>query len=290
MQSERRGLKWAFVAPTLILLVAFNVFPLLYNVALSFTNAQLVGGETRTVGGVNFGRVFSDPQFAASLRLTALFVLCAVSLELVLGFCVALALKRDFKGKTVVMTTLLVPMMLSPAVMGLFWNLILNGNYGILNQTLGALGLGQPQWLTEGWLKFVSMLLIDVWMWTPFMVLIALAGLNSIPPSIYEAAEIDRASPWTVFRRITLPLCAPLLGLAVLLRTTDALKQFDLVMAITGPNDENTQTLSTLLYQVTFRDGKLGLGSAFACLVLVIVIAVATVFTRYMESLQRRPA
>ncbi|MCC7169319.1 MAG: sugar ABC transporter permease [Planctomycetes bacterium] len=290
MQSERRGLKWAFVAPTLILLVAFNVFPLLHNVALSFTNAQLVGGETRTVGGVNFGRVFSDPQFAASLRLTALFVLCAVSLELVLGFCVALALKRDFKGKTVVMTTLLVPMMLSPAVMGLFWNLILNGNYGILNQTLGALGLGQPQWLTEGWLKFVSMLLIDVWMWTPFMVLIALAGLNSIPPSIYEAAEIDRASPWTVFRRITLPLCAPLLGLAVLLRTTDALKQFDLVMAITGPNDENTQTLSTLLYQVTFRDGKLGLGSAFACLVLVIVIAVATVFTRYMESLQRRPA
>ncbi|MBI5433052.1 MAG: sugar ABC transporter permease [Planctomycetes bacterium] len=290
MQSERRGLKWAFVAPTLILLVAFNVFPLFYNVALSFTNAQLVGGETRGVGGVNFGRVFSDPQFAQSLRLTALFVLCAVSLELVLGFCVALALKRDFEGKTVVMTTLLVPMMLSPAVMGLFWNLILNGNYGILNQTLGALGLGQPQWLTEGWLKFVSMLLIDVWMWTPFMVLIALAGLNSIPPSIYEAAEIDRASAWTVFRRITLPLCAPLLGLAVLLRTTDALKQFDLVMAITGPNDENTQTLSTLLYQVTFRDGKLGLGSAFACLVLVIVIAVATVFTRYMESLQRRPA
>lgn len=290
MRNERGGLKWAFVGPTLLLLVAFNVFPLVWNVVLAFTNAQLVGGETRSVGGANFTRVFTDPQFAQAMRLTAAFVFLAVSLELVLGFSVALALKRDFKGKTVVMTTLLVPMMLSPAVMGLFWNLILNGNYGILNHTLGAFGLPEPQWLTEGPLKFVSMLLIDVWMWTPFMTLIALAGLNSIPPSIYEAAEIDRAGAWTVFRRITLPLCTPLLGLAVLLRTTDALKQFDLVMAITGPNDENTQTLSTLLYQVTFRDGKLGLGSAFACLVLVIVIAVATVFTRYMERLQRRPA
>lgn len=290
MKRESRGLKWAFVAPTLLLLIAFNVFPLLYNVVLAFTNAQLVGGELRVVGGANFARVFSDPQFAGAVRQTALFVLLAVSTELVLGFSVALALERDFRGKAVVLTTLLVPMMLSPAVMGLFWNLILNGNYGIMNQTLGALGLGQPQWLTEGWLKFASVLLIDVWMWTPFMILIALAGLNSIPASIYEAAEIDRAGAWTVFRRITLPLCAPLLGLAVLLRTTDALKQFDLVMAITGPNDENTQTLSTLLYQVMFRDGKLGLGSAFACLVLVIVIAVATVFTRYMERLQRRGA
>jgi multiple sugar transport system permease protein len=290
VKHESRGLKWAFVAPTLILLIAFNVFPLCYDVVLAFTNAQLVGGETRAIGGANFARVFSDPAFADAVRLTAVFVVLAVSLELVLGFSVALALQREFKGKAIVMTTLLVPMMLSPAVMGLFWNLILNGNYGILNHTLGALGLPEPQWLTEGRLKFASLLLIDVWMWTPFMILISLAGLNSIPTSIYEAAAIDRAGAWTVFRRITLPLCAPLLGLAVLLRTTDALKQFDLVMAITGPNDENTQTLSTLLYQVTFRDGKLGLGAAFACLVLVIVIAVATVFTRYMERLQRRPA
>ncbi|MCE9594324.1 MAG: sugar ABC transporter permease [Planctomycetes bacterium] len=287
---ERAPIRWAFVAPTLILLIAFNVFPLVYNLVLAFTNAQLVGGTTRGIGGANFARVFAEPEFAGAVRLTALFVLLAVSIELVLGFAVALALRRDFRGKTVVMTALLVPMMLSPAVMGLFWNLILNGNYGILNQTLAALGLPQPEWLTVGALKFTSMLMIDVWMWTPFMILIALAGLNAIPPAIYEAAEIDRASAWTVFRRITLPLCAPLLGLAVLLRTTDALKQFDLVMAITGPNDENTQTLSTLLYQVTFRDGKIGLGSSFACVVLVIVIAVATVFTRYMERMQRRPA
>ena len=173
--------------------------------------------------------------------------------------------------------------MLSPAVMGLYWSLILNGNYGLLNQVLGIFHLPEPQWLTDRDLKFASILLIDVWMWTPFMMLIALAGLQAIPPYIYEAAEIDRAGRWTVFRRITLPMCAPLLGLAVLFRATDAMKQFDVVMEVSGPNDAATQTLSTLLYQVIFRDGKVGLGSAYACTVLVVVIALATVFTRYID-------
>src|SRR5262249_45495723 len=126
------ALKWSLVAPTLLLLIAFNVFPLAYNVALSFTNAELVGEGSRSGGGANYARVFGDPLFASALRRTALFVAVAVSVELVLGFAMALALKRDFRGKTIVVTTLLVPMMLSPAVMGLYWSLILNGNYGVL--------------------------------------------------------------------------------------------------------------------------------------------------------------
>jgi multiple sugar transport system permease protein len=282
-------LKWSFVAPTLVFLVAFNVFPLCYNVVLGFTSAELVGGGGRWVGGANYARVFSDPRFAEALRRTGLFVLVAVGVELAIGFALALALQKAFRGRGVVLTLLLIPMMLSPAVMGLAWNLILNGNYGVLNQVLDALGGPQPQWLTDKDLKLASILMIDVWMWTPFMMLIALAGLNSIPPSLYEAAEIDRAGRWMVFRRITLPMTLPLLGLAVLFRTTDALKVFDLVMAVTGPNDASTQTVSTLLYQTLFRDGRIGLGSAYACLVLVVVIAVATVFTRYIDSLQRRP-
>ena len=120
------------------------------------------------------------------------------------------------------------------------------------------------------------------------MMLISLASLNAIPPYIYEAAAIDRASPWRVFRRITLPMCAPLLGLAVLLRATDALKQFDLVMAITGPNDASTQTLSALLYQMVFRDGKVGMGSAYSYVILVLVIALASVFIRYISSMGTR--
>ncbi len=286
--SHRTGLlKYGFVGPALVMLIALNIFPLLYNIVLSFTNAELEGGKLGFAGILNYTTIFSSAKFVAAIRTTALFVVLAVSAELVLGFCLALALQRGFKGKSAVLTILLIPMMLSPAVMGLFWNQILNGHYGILNQVLAAASLPQPQWLNAPNLKLISILMIDVWMWTPFMMLIALAGLNSIPQYIYEAAEIDRAGPWRVFRRITLPMCAPLLVLAALLRTTDALKQFDLVMAITGPNDAATQTLSALLYQKVFSDGQVGLGSAYACVVLVVVIALASVFTRYIGFIQR---
>ena len=295
MRRESPAITWAFVGPALALLVAFNVFPLLWNLVLSFTDADLSGGTWQWVGWRWYGRIFAGaeagPQYALyanALRTTALFTGLAVAIELVLGFGLALALKDRFRGKTLVLTILLVPMMLSPAVIGLFWSHILNGNHGILNLGLAALGAPQPQWLTDpGW-KFTAILLVDVWQWTPFMMLISLAGLNAIPPYLYKAAEIDRASRWTVFRRLTLPLCAPLLMLAVLLRATDALKQFDLVMAMTGPNDASTQTLSALLYQVTFQGGKVGLGAAYACIVLVVVVALATVFTRYLAWLAAR--
>jgi multiple sugar transport system permease protein len=276
---------WGFVAPALLLLLAMNLFPLIFNVYLSFTNADLSGGALEMVGGRNYTVLFSEARYANALTLTALFVLVSVSVELVLGFALALTLRDPIPGKPVILTVLLIPMMLCPVVLSLFWNLILNGNYGVLNQLLEVLHLPQPQWLTDDDLKLVSILLVDVWMWTPFMMLISLAGLNAIPKYIYEAAEIDRAGRWMVFRTITLPMCAPLLGLAVLLRATDALKQFDLVMAITGPNDASTQTLSARIYQVVFRDYKVGLGSAYGVVILVAVIAVATIFVRYIDSL-----
>ncbi len=281
-------LKYGFIGPAILLLIAMNIFPLAYSILLSFTDAKLTGGDYSFVGVANYGTVFSEASYGQALRTTALFVFAAVTAELVLGFVMALALKAEFRGKAVVLAILLVPMMLSPAVMGLYWTLILNGHSGVLNQLLAGLGLAEPQWLTDPGLKLISILIIDIWMWTPFMMLISLAALNAIPTYIYEAAEIDRASHWTAFIRITLPMSAPLLVLAVLLRTTDALKQFDLVMAITGPNDAATQTMSTLLYQVLIGDRRVGLGSAYSYVVLVVVIALASIFTRYIGWIQRR--
>ncbi len=289
-----RLLKYSLVAPVLIFLIALNIYPLFHNIVLGFSNAKLTGGGFDFVGGANYGRIFSFPDYGAALRTTATFVVAAVGIELLLGFCLALALREQGRQiarprwKAVVLTVLLVPMMLSPAVMGLYWNLVLNGHYGVLNQFLAFLHLPEPQWLTSPGLKLITILLIDIWMWTPFMMLISLSALNSIPRYIYEAAEIDRAGRWTVFRRITLPMCAPLLLLAVLLRTTDALKQFDLVMAITGPNDSATQTVSALLYMDSFRYFKVGLGSAYACVILVVVIGLASVFTRYLGYVQAK--
>ncbi len=281
-------LKYGFVAPALLLLIALNIFPLVYSIYLSTTNYDLSGGEEKSVGARNYKEVFSEPRYGAAIRTTAVFVGAAVAVELVLGFILALALRGEFPGKGVLLTILLIPMMLSPSVMGLFWHLIFKGDYGILNQSLAAVGLGQPAWLTNPSIKLVSVLIVDIWMWTPFMMLISLAALNSIPKHLYEAAEIDRAGRWTVLRRITLPMSAPLLILAALLRATDALKQFDFVMVLTGPNDASTQTLSTLLYQTAFNGFKVGLGAAYAIVVLVGVMALATAFTRYLDALQRR--
>ena len=281
-------MKWGFIAPVLIFLIAFNVFPLLYNVVLSFSNSRLTSTEYELIGTTNYARLFEKEQYAAAIRTTALFVGVAVLVELVLGFLLALSLHKHFRGKSLALGLILVPMMLAPMVMGMFWNLIYDGNYGILNQVLAAVGLDEPQWTTDNSLKLLSIILVDIWMWTPFMMLIALAGLNAIPTHLYEAAEIDRASRWMVFRRITLPMCTPLLILAALLRCTDALKQFDIVMAITGPNDGATQTVSALLFQDIFNNAKVGLGSAYACIILVIVIAVATIFTRYLDWLERK--
>jgi multiple sugar transport system permease protein len=280
-------LGWGFVAPALLLLLALNLFPLLFNIYLGFTDADLSGGAVRNVGARNYTILFSEARYANALTTTALFVFLSVTIELVLGFGLALALRDHLPGKPVILTILLIPMMLCPVVLSLFWNLILNGHYGTLNQALAFVGLPQPQWLTDDDLKLAAILMVDVWMWTPFMMLISLAGLNAIPRHLYEAAEIDRAGRWMVFRTITLPLCAPLLGLAVLLRATDALKQFDLVMAITGPNDMTTQTLSARIYQVVFRDYKVGLGASYGVVILVGVIAVATLFVRYLDRLSR---
>jgi multiple sugar transport system permease protein len=288
MRGSGGWLKYGFVAPALAFLIAFNVFPLFYSLGLSFTNAELSGGATSWNGAANYRRVFEDARYAQALRTTGLFMVLATGLELALGFLLASALRPRFRGRNTLATLLLIPMMLSPAVMGLFWSLVLNGEYGILNQTLSALGLYQPQWINDPKWKLAAVLMIDVWMWTPFMLLLSLSALNSIPPAIYEAAEIDRASSWKVFLRITLPLAAPLLLLAVLFRATEALKQFDLVMALTGPNDEATQTLSALLYLDVFRNGRLGLGCAYSYVVLVLVLALAGVFTRYLGWLQKR--
>jgi len=284
---KQEPLKYAFVAPALIVLIGLNVFPLFYNIFLSFTDAELSGGAVSWIGTRNYSRVFADSGYAAALRTTGLFVFLAVSIELAVGYLLALCLQSTFRGKPVILTLLLIPMMLSPAVMGLYWHIILSGHFGVLNQILAAAGFAQPQWLTDPDLKLISILLIDVWMWTPFMMLISLAGLNAIPVHLYEAARIDRASPWTIFRRITLPLSTPLIFLAILFRSTDALKQFDLVMAVTGPNDAATQTLSALLYQTVFRSYKVGLGAAYGLVVLVVVVAISSVFIRYIQSFQQ---
>jgi multiple sugar transport system permease protein len=195
-------------------------------------------------------------------------------------------LRNKFRGSGLVTTLILVPMMLSPIVVATFWKLILNPSYGIFNYLLGYTNINTaPEWLGQPDLALWAIVIVDVWMWSPFVMLLCLAGLSAIPEYLYEAAAIDRASPWFQFRRITLPQVMPLLLIAVLFRTIEAFKQFDLVMGLTGggPGDV-TETVSVQLYQLAFQGQfDTGKSSALAYIVLVIIIAVSNLYIRALN-------
>jgi multiple sugar transport system permease protein len=207
-------------------------------------------------------------------------------LQTVIGFGLALLLRNKFKGSGLVTTLILIPMMLSPIVVATFWKLIFNPSYGIFNYLLGYTNINTaPEWLGDPDRVLCAIIIVDVWMWSPFVMLLCLAGLSAIPEYLYEAAASDRAGTWFQFRRITLPQVMPLLLIAVLFRTIEAFKQFDLVYGLTGggPGDL-TETVSIRLYRLAFA-GQLntGLSSALAYIVLIIIIAVSNLYIRSLN-------
>jgi multiple sugar transport system permease protein len=187
-----------------------------------------------------------------------------------------------------VLTTLfLVPMMLSPVVVGLFWKFMLDAQFGVINSMLGSLGLGQVEWLTRQRTALFSLIVVDTWQWTPFIMLIALAGLTAVPKYLYEAASIDRASEWFRFRNITLPLVWPLLLIAVMFRAIEAFRLFDLVYILTsGGPGVSTETLSFHVYKVAFLGFNTGLASAYGILMVLVVIVLAQFYLRYLNKLK----
>ncbi len=282
--SEYR-LKIYFLAPTLLVLIVMNVFPLIWSLGLSFTNySSLMSKHIAWVGLNNYSRILSDPFIWKYFQTTARFVIIAVGVEFLLGFGLALLLKEQFRGWGLVTTLILIPMMLSPVVVGLFWTFIMDANFGLLNFLLGLLGFKKILWLTNPHLALYSVAIVDIWMWTPFVMLISLTGLLAIPQSLYEAADIDMASWWFKFRRITLPLVSPLLVLAVLFRVIDAFKMFDLVFIMTGggPGDV-TETISMSLYRLAFNKFKTGESCAMAYIILILIIALSNLLIRWIN-------
>ncbi len=293
-----RGLVNLFIWPTLIILIAFNVFPLFYSLFLSFTDySAIVVTAPEWVGFENFERVLSSEKLWESFSITGRYVFLSVGLELVLGFALALLLREQFAGSGIVTTLILIPMMLSPVVVGLFWKLMYTPTFGYFNYLLGfsdpALA---PDWLASRWageprpgLALWAVVFVDVWMWTPFVALLIYSGLKAIPDYLYEAAVIDRASSWFQFRRITLPQVMPLLLIAVLFRTIEAFtKSFDLVMGMTGggPGGQ-TEVVAIRIYQQAFLGQfQTGRSSAFAYMVLIIIIAISNLYIRNLNKIK----
>ena len=283
-----RGLAGLFVSPALLLLIFLSIFPLLWALYLSFTNYSATRDvPAEWVGFGNYIDVLTSSAVHERALTTLIYVVGAVTLQTVLGFTIAYLISRRSRGRGVLTTLFLTPMMLSPVVVGLFWKFMLDTQFGVVNSILGSLGFGQVEWLTSQRLALFSVIVVDTWQWTPFIMLIALAGLTAVPKYLYEAASIDRASEWFRFRNITLPLVWPLLLIAVMFRAIEAFRLFDLVYILTsGGPGVSTETLSFHVYKVAFLGFNTGVASAYGILMVLVVIVLAQLYLRYLNKLK----
>jgi multiple sugar transport system permease protein len=287
-----RALAWLFVGPTVALLLAFNIFPLLWTVWLSFTNyrANRPNATVEWIGAANYRRVLANEAIWETMRTTAHFLCASIALQLVLGFALALLLNRRFRGHSFWSTAILLPMMLAPAVVGTFWKYFFEPQYGIVNALARFFGArGDFTMLGDTQLSPWAIVLVDTWMWTPYVMLLLLAGLRSIPPSLYEAAEIDRASEWTKFWRITLPMVMPFILLALLFRSIENFKMFDLVDNLTngGPGSV-TELASIHLKREAFEKWRTGYSSALAIILFVAIYGMSLVTVRFLDKVKQR--
>ena len=288
-------IKIAFIMPTMILLILMNIFPLLWSLYLSFHSykASMPNRPAKFIGVQNYARLLSDPEVWGYFRTTAYFVIVAVVAQFLIGFGLALLLNREFRYKGFITTLILLPMMLSPVVVGLFWRfLFASDSSGLINYFLTPLlnlFNAQPiRWTTDPNIAMIAVVIVDTWMWSPFMMLISLAGLSAVPKYLYEAADVDRASGWFKFRWITLPMVSPLLLIALLFRTMDAFKMFDIVYVLTregGPGTV-TETVSMNLYKLAFRNFNTGKACAMAYILLIIIVALSNIYVKYLNKVK----
>jgi len=288
-RTGRQGFfPYLFLAPAVVLLLGLTVYPLLYIVRISLYRLT-PAGET-FVGLENFLRLLSDPFFFQSLGQTFLLMVGALTLEFLFGLSLALLLDSEIRARGLWRTLFLLPMILPPVVVGVIWRLIYNPNFGVLNGALQLLGVDTTRltWLADPSVALAALVVVDVWEWTPFVFLILLAGLQAIPEEPYEAARIDGSSAWQSFRHVTLPLLAPAILVALLLRTMDLLRLFDQVFILTqgGPGFA-TETISLYIYKTAFRFFDFGYAAAMSLVLLVATLIVSRFYLGFLQKVER---
>jgi multiple sugar transport system permease protein len=278
-----RNFRWLLVAPAVCLILALSIFPLLFSLWVSFVNYDFQIPGHAFVGLRNFEQVVSDPVARWSLVVTAILSFSSVLLEFVLGLALALALTTTFRGRGLIMSLIIVPLFISPVVVGQCWALMLQRPFGPTNYILSQL-LGFDvtiSWLTQAPWNFIALIVADVWQWTPFMFVILLAGLSAVPPHVYEAAELDGVGAWQTFWYITVPHIAPMMLLALTFRLLDAVKLFDIIFVLTGGGPgTNTYSASYYLYTIGFTQFHLSNATAGSWIFLVLTVIVVMFLVR----------
>lgn len=288
---HRRGVaKHVMLAPALLFFAAFTIFPLIFTVYVSLSNWNINGTHSFT-GLTNYQQILSDVTFVTSLRNTIFFTLVITFIEYVLGFAVAVVVQGIKRGQGPIRIAVLLPMLLTPIVVGFIWKMLLDPSYGPIDDALRRLKLPNINWLSDPVPAFFGIVLADVWEWTPFMFLILFAALRSLPVEPFESARVDGASTWRVFWDLTFPMMLPASIAAILLRSVEAFKLFDIVYLVTsGGPGVATSTVTLNAYFTGLRSGDLGTAAAMTIVLLLIVLVVTTIFLQVMARLMsRRP-
>jgi len=287
-QWAERHFKWLIVAPAVLLILALSIYPLLFSLWVDFVNYDFEIPGHDFVGLLNFTTVATDPIAQSALLLTVAFSVVNVTIEFLLGLGLALAMVKTFRGRGVVMSILIIPLFISPVIVGQSWALFLQRPFGPADYILGLL-LGRPveiSWLSDAPWYYVAIVIADVWQWTPFMFVILLAGLAAIPAHLYEAAELDGLSTLKTFFYITIPQLGPIIVLAVTFRLLDAVRLFDVIFMMTGGGPGTaTYTLSYYLYQIGFQQFHLSVATAGSWIFLILLsIVIMTLVRRLLKA------
>jgi multiple sugar transport system permease protein len=286
---HRRRVPILFVLPAALTLLAITVFPLIYELRLAFVSWELtINAPPKFVGLKNFATIlFQDPRFWSSMRVTLTLIVFGVASELSLGTGLALLLNQLKRPRTLLVSLFLIPVMIAPVVTGFQFRMIYHDQFGPLNYLIEILTGGRWRgyaWIADPRIALFAIMMTDVWQWTPFLMLIVLAGLQSISMELYEAAEVDGASPWQTFWRVTLPLLLPVIVIGILIRAMDSFKLFDIIYLVTGGGPGNvTETISFYTYLQGFKFFSLGYTAAMAFLQLIVITVIAQVFVRFQK-------
>jgi multiple sugar transport system permease protein len=277
MQSRylERNLYWLFPFPAIAFVAILMVFPVIYTLVLSFTNWNLTSGSPAAfVGWNSYTGVLTEPRFLSALGRTIAFTVFAVAIEGVFGVAIALILNNAFAGRNVAKLLLLLPLVATPVAVGIVFNLFFDPTIGLLNFVLHSLGLPPGTWVSHQRTVLASLVLVDVWQWTPMITLIVLAGLAALPEELFEAARVDGASVWQIIRYVTIPMVRPVILTALILRLIDALKTFDIIFAMTGGGPGYaSETLNIMGFKYSFEYFRMGQSAVILVVLFLVVYA-----------------
>jgi len=288
MQNKVDITPYLLISAAAAILFVLTIYPLIYSLALSFHKFSIArpGVPWRFVGVKNYAKVFTDPVFWRIIRNTLIFSCSTVGLQFVIGFGLALLFSREvqIRGEGVLRSALILPMMVPPILVGLIWLFMYKKDFGIINNILWMLNVEPVTWLSKPFMAFLAIIAAETWEWTPFMFLLLLAGLRSLPSDIYESSEVDGASTWQIFRYVTVPLLKPIIAVALIIRFMDAFRIFDMIFQLTGGGPGvATETISLYIYRNGFRYFDMGFAAALSYIALIIIVLFTNLYIRVLR-------